>query len=326
MPSRKALALDTVNNDWDDTVAALSSSIQLDPVPGRGFLIVVRGTHVGQIYPVLAPETVIGRALGTDVQLKEDGVSRFHCKLRHAAGSITIEDLESRNGTYCNGERVVAGRALVEGDRLQIGTTSVLRFTYEERIEERTESDPSDRANDLSDTRDALTGMFSSRYFVERLHGEILLSLRHGIPLSLVLVHIDRYADISATRGIEFANEITTTVARHILDNLRKDDVVARLAAGEFGMISRSSSSGDTFMLAERLRKSNDRSMPVADGIERVSISLAVAALQELGIQNANDLQIAAGTALRSARAQGGNRVVLCTPDLMREPRNAIKV
>src|SRR5688572_29685302 len=83
------------------------------------------------MYPVKAPFMVIGRGAGADLRVDDEGVSRFHAKLIEQPLGVTIEDLGSRNGTYCNGERVGPGtRILEEGDRLQIGTTFVLRFTY----------------------------------------------------------------------------------------------------------------------------------------------------------------------------------------------------
>ncbi len=321
--TQNAVTYETVTNDWDDTVAALP--VPLDAAAGRGraYLVVVRGSNVGEIYPVLAPDMVIGRAPGADLRLNDEGVSRFHCRLRHEGAGIVIEDLASRNGTFCNGDRVKAGmRALIEGDRLQIGTTSVLRFTYEETVDA-VAPPPEAQAG----VRDPLTGTFSGRYFVDRLQGEVEFALRHRSPLSLLLLHIDRFADLSATRGQGFIDQLVTGLANHILDNIREEDIVARFTGGEFGLMSRSASPGDTFMLAERLRSSSSGlSIQTTEGAHKITLSLAVAAVSELRIETANDLLIAANTALHRARSQGGDRVVLCTQDLLREPKDGTRV
>ena len=152
-------------NDWDDT--ALVPGTMEPARQGRAYLVVVRGSNVGEIYLVAGPELVIGRATGADLRLNDEGVSRFHCKLRHQPEGIVVEDLDSRNGTFCNGVRIVPGMPpLAEGDRLQIGTTSVLRFTYEETVESATP--PEDQS-----TRDSLTNTYTRRYFVDRLQTEV---------------------------------------------------------------------------------------------------------------------------------------------------------
>ncbi|MBA3455604.1 MAG: GGDEF domain-containing protein [Deltaproteobacteria bacterium] len=313
-----------MDDDWDDTVAALPGTIDLGPRYGRAYLVVVRGAAIGRVYPLLEGDIVIGRASGADLQLEDEGVSRFHCRLRRNDSGIMVDDLNSRNGTYCNGEKVIPGMPpLAEGDRLQIGTTTVLRFTFDEAADAGETPSPDAHVS----PRDALTGMYSRRYFIDRLQVEVAAALKDKGPLSLVLIHVDRFADICLHQGAAFGDELTTAVAKHIIAKIYGDDIIARLAGGSFAMLARSSSPGDTFMLAERLRTSTSSlTVPGASGPEKITLSLAVGSITELRIETANDLMMAAGTALHRARSQGGDRVVLCTQDLLREPRVTTKV
>lgn len=70
----------------------------------------------------------LGRAVGNDVVLVDDRVSRRHATI-HAQGEqeFWLVDLGSRNGTYLNGRRVSQPTPLHEGDRIQLGPFS-LRF------------------------------------------------------------------------------------------------------------------------------------------------------------------------------------------------------
>jgi len=52
-------------------------------------------------------------------------VSRLHCRLSAGPVEIEAEDLESTNGTYVNGERVIRG-TLKDGDTLRIGAVELL--------------------------------------------------------------------------------------------------------------------------------------------------------------------------------------------------------
>lgn len=64
----------------------------------------------------------LGRAVGNDVVLVDDRVSRRHATI-HSQGEreFWLVDLGSRNGTYLNGRRVSQPTRLRDGDRVQIG-------------------------------------------------------------------------------------------------------------------------------------------------------------------------------------------------------------
>ena len=316
---------DSVTDEWDDTNLVPAPVDPVDTMRDRAYLVIARGNNVGKVYAIEGPEMVIGRAAGADLRLSDDGVSRLHCKLQHEVHGFVVEDLGSRNGTFCNGERLIRGRrALFEGDQLQLGTTSVLRFTYKEMLD--APSIPP--IDDPSSIRDTLTGTFSRRYFVGQLETEVLHALRHGTRLSIVLIHVDRFATICTPRGQAFCEQVGTTVADHIATSIHGDDMVSRFANYKFAVMSRWASPADTFMLAERLRASSaGLTFPTEDEPpQRITFSVAVAVASELGIETAAELLIAAETALHSARSVGGNRVVLCSQDLLREPRGRLQV
>jgi pSer/pThr/pTyr-binding forkhead associated (FHA) protein len=66
------------------------------------------------------PEVVIGRALESNISIDSPLVSRRHATLRRGDAGFTVDDLESGNGVFVNGERV-QGAPLRAGDTLQIG-------------------------------------------------------------------------------------------------------------------------------------------------------------------------------------------------------------
>lgn len=69
--------------------------------------------------------TTIGRGLENQIVLDDLLVSRQHARLVPSRSGFDVQDLGSRNGTYVNGRRVVAGH-LGEGDLLAVGHS---RFT-----------------------------------------------------------------------------------------------------------------------------------------------------------------------------------------------------
>lgn len=68
-------------------------------------------------------ELVFGRDASADIVLADGQVSRRHARVRSEAGGLTIEDLESSNGTFINGNEVHGPAKAVVGDELQLGVT-----------------------------------------------------------------------------------------------------------------------------------------------------------------------------------------------------------
>ena len=56
----------------------------------------------------------------------DNEVSRRHAELRRFPGGWMLVDDGSRNGSYCNGERITGQRPLRDGDVLRFGDTVVL--------------------------------------------------------------------------------------------------------------------------------------------------------------------------------------------------------
>jgi len=65
-------------------------------------------------------EINIGRAVDNDVRITDSTVSSHHAKIFTYLNSSYIEDLNSSNGTYINGQRIEK-HILRPGDTLQVG-------------------------------------------------------------------------------------------------------------------------------------------------------------------------------------------------------------
>jgi DNA-binding winged helix-turn-helix (wHTH) protein len=68
-----------------------------------------------------AGETIFGRERDATVWIDDAGVSRRHARIVVADGWARLADLDSKNGTYLNGERLEKEANLSDGDRIQIG-------------------------------------------------------------------------------------------------------------------------------------------------------------------------------------------------------------
>lgn len=63
----------------------------------------------------------IGRHASNDLVLPDTGASRFHARIAWRGDCPVLEDLQSLNGTLCDGRKVTAPLPLEEGMRIRIG-------------------------------------------------------------------------------------------------------------------------------------------------------------------------------------------------------------
>jgi pSer/pThr/pTyr-binding forkhead associated (FHA) protein len=69
----------------------------------------------------------VGRATGNDIVLADDTqVSRVHAVFERLGGTWSVRDVNSRNGTFVNGNRVSGEARLSAGDEIRIGRTRVV--------------------------------------------------------------------------------------------------------------------------------------------------------------------------------------------------------
>ena len=88
-------------------------------------LVVEKGKDKGKTLAV--PENsplLIGRGMETHLRLRDQQVSRRHLKITNKLGEVRLEDLDSSNGSFVNGERV-RSHELKPGDKIQVGESLI---------------------------------------------------------------------------------------------------------------------------------------------------------------------------------------------------------
>ena len=267
-------------------------------------LIVLAGAQVGEMFRLNKSEMVIGREANSDIQLLDDSVSRRHARISVFGDELHLDDLGSRNGTSLNGQPV-AHSVLREGDKIQLGAGTLLRFTRQDAIDEDFQRRMLDSA-----LRDGLTGAFNKRYFVERLENELRFALRHRSPLSLLLLDLDHFKRVNDSFGHLAGDAVLTTFARVVQETIRVEDVLTRYGGEEFAVIGRGVDPGNARVLGERIRARVTQTQ-FESGAERinVTVSIGIAGLPDLAIRDTEALIRSADNALYAAKAAGRDRV-----------------
>jgi diguanylate cyclase (GGDEF)-like protein len=285
-----------------DVVRDLMARSQRD----RAYLIVLQGSNVGEMYRLEGGEAVLGRGTAATIRLGDDGISRRHAKIVVAGNVVKIEDLGSANGTLVNGA-LIQQSALRDGDKIQLGSTTILKFTYHDKLEENFQRAMYDAA-----LRDDLTKAFNKKHFLDRLEQEVAFCRRHGSPLSLVMFDVDHFKKINDTYGHVAGDHVLAKLAQVAAASVRTEDIFGRYGGEEFTILCRGIPLNSAGMLAERIRLTVEQTQFVFEsGVIPVTISMGVAAYPEIAVQNGLELIAAADEALYTAKRGGRNRVVL---------------
>lgn len=104
--------------------------------------IIVKGPEIAETFDLKEGKTIIGRQVGTDIQLNHPMVSRNHAQVECLAKGCQITDLGSANGTSLNGKPLEANSPapLATGATIQIGP---FELTFEQIAIEPPKPEPS---------------------------------------------------------------------------------------------------------------------------------------------------------------------------------------
>lgn len=271
----------------------------------KAYLIVLAGSNVGEMYKLDEGDKIIGRSIDAEIQLLDEGISRKHCRIRrNLAGDVVIDDLGSTNGTFANGERIDSYR-MVDGDKIQVGSTTILKFTYHDNLEESFQRQMYDSA-----LRDGLTKAFNKRYFTDRLHAEFAFAHRHESPLVLCMMDLDHFKSVNDTYGHVAGDYVLQTLAGLIQGSVRAEDVFSRYGGEEFAVISRGITVESAIIMGERIRHAVEHHPFQWNGTRMpITLSLGLAGLPNPKIGTPTDLIAAADEALYDAKRGGRNQV-----------------
>jgi pSer/pThr/pTyr-binding forkhead associated (FHA) protein len=120
MPRPTSAASGPVAPDQEETRKVLNVSRTPASTPAL-VLVAVGGSQPGRRWELAAPLISIGRDATCEVSLADSSVSRRHAQVVRQASGLYIQDLDSQNGTWLNGEPLSAPAPLRPGDVLRVG-------------------------------------------------------------------------------------------------------------------------------------------------------------------------------------------------------------
>jgi diguanylate cyclase (GGDEF)-like protein/PAS domain S-box-containing protein len=164
-------------------------------------------------------------------------------------------------------------------------------------------------------SHDPLTGALNRHRFQEELQRLIVQARRTGQSGALLFVDLDNFKEVNDRLGHKAGDDLLRAAVRAMCARLRDTDVLARLGGDEFGILAVPADGGQAVAIAERLLGALREKVVIIGGSPfRLMASCGVALLPLHGV-TVDELLAAANLSMYAAKEQGGDRVVLYTPD-----------
>ena len=93
---------------------------------------IISGAQVGVIFEITKNEILIGRPdtnMICDLIINDRAISRPHAKIVHDQNIYTLIDLNSANGTFVNGQKIIEPYQLANTDSIKIGESDIIFYS-----------------------------------------------------------------------------------------------------------------------------------------------------------------------------------------------------
>jgi hypothetical protein len=95
------------------------------PVKIEWRLVLTDGSNATKIIPVNRETLLLGRAVTADIHLDDAHISRHHARFIFQDQQLLVEDLQTINGTYVNGQALTTLHTLRHGDVVTLGPFTI---------------------------------------------------------------------------------------------------------------------------------------------------------------------------------------------------------
>ena len=265
------------------------------------------GPWMGMRHALANQPLIVGRGEDCEIRVLDTSVSRRHARIEKIGDDFFVLDMQSTNGTYVNDRQSLPGDPIPmrDGDYLRVGNC-IFRYLASGNVE----ADYHEEIYRLTIV-DALTQIANVRYFNEFLDREVLRTVRHARPLSLVLFDIDRFKEVNDQLGHLGGDFTLRELAACVKKVIRREDLFARYGGEEFSLVLIETGQKDALIAAERIRQLIEtHPFRFDDKVFRLTISLGVAECPLDGTATARELMRRADENLYAAKRAGRNKVV----------------
>ena len=159
---------------------------------------------------------------------------------------------------------------------------------------------------------DPLTGLYNIEFLIGFLQQQLLFSFRNKLPVSLLMIDVDRFSQINGALGQAVSDTILVKLAQRLLSVIRSSDLLARYSSDKFVVVLPNTPLKGARILAEKVRLEIEQTNFFVSAQPGPSITVSVG-LAEYDPHDLNPETILkeAKTALQKAKETGRNKVAM---------------
>jgi GGDEF domain-containing protein len=210
--------------------AVLDACSRSDELIAEGVRLLVfeRQALVDSI-PIQATPITIGRSSDCNIRVDDAAVSRVHCSVCLLGGSVILTDLDSKNGVYRYGRKVLRARLSV-GDELTIGSV-LLKLSL-------THAEPWSNSRNVFALlyTDPQTGLLNRRG-LEMRFAAAAAALVAGSLIGVLLVRLSVRAETQAEVNRRGEDLLISIIAERLASAMTRLSVVARVGPRDFQIV-----------------------------------------------------------------------------------------
>ena len=154
------------------------------------------------------------------------------------------------------------------------------------------------------------SSLFSQAQILHLMKNEFARARRHGIPMGVVLLQVDRLAQLSDLHGAGLRQSVKQAVARLVKDKTRGSDLLGTTNDDCYLLVMPHTDQRQTRIVAERLNQLFSEVDVSVDGTAlQLTVSVGLTSCDDQGTLFFDSLLSQAESALEFAKRRGGDQV-----------------
>jgi diguanylate cyclase (GGDEF)-like protein len=155
---------------------------------------------------------------------------------------------------------------------------------------------------------DPLTGVYSKKFFLQRLEEELQRSDDHALELSFLFLSLDRPGELGERFDQDGLDRVVATLAKAIRGSIRPYDIAGRYSGDRFGIVLANTPASEAYLWGEKIRKSVAGHVINAGG-KSFSVTVSIGVCGALEGMKKEELLGNTAAVLNKASEAGGNAV-----------------
>lgn len=160
---------------------------------------------------------------------------------------------------------------------------------------------------------DPLTRLFNRRYLETILRRQTEISMKQGLPYSILMIDLDHFKNVNDTYGHESGDAVLKEFSELLLASVRSSDFIFRYGGEEFLLALGNVDSKEAMLISEKIRLKCQKYIFRLQNGREINKTCSIGVASFSGHPDYNRIIKLADEALYEAKNEGRNRVVLKT-------------